>query len=696
MASTMEESQIETASVAATPIKLETPILIKNKALYIPIRDFLKTLDGRLVFRKKTDSYVLELPSKTISLSPYSKKVLINETPKTLKAPPIFAMGRVYFPLDLLTKAGYKVISGEKSISIQPAKGLPSKRKRVSRKKPKPKVAKKFNIPTLPILSKKNPSSLNYKNKTYPLKYKYFYENKVLYVELLPFLKKIGYNITNQKDMVTVSHKKNVFSFYKHKKVVYTKTSSKKKTYQLPNKLITRQNKLYFPLAATLQIFDFGYQWSAIDNKIYVLGKITGIEAVNYKNTPLIKIKSTHPLTTTSPEVLLLRHGMYFDIPSSVLATDQKSIKDLGFDRISKVSLKKIDLKTTRVRLYSKDTLTAPNLVSTSTGLEITFNSQLSTITEAKKGSQTVLRLAGKGPFNVRVTKAKKASKIIVDIKNCVTTMPQVKRSSLGGFKQIRTSQFKTSPFVTRMVIDFNGSVPDISHTTSSEYIEFRINKPKKTAVSSKKKTLKTIKKKPKVYKKAPIKKKYYSKSEPLKNRIIFVDAGHGGRDPGAVASKKYYEKTYNLDIAKRLKRRLEAKGAIVIMSRSRDRTLSLSGRSYLANKNKADIMVSIHINSFVQSRANGTETYYYKYKDKRLATHIQKQLAKDLKRKNNGVKRARLYILRNAHMPSALVEPVFMTNSAEHQLLKSPNFRQRIADSVYQGVYNYFKASSK
>ncbi|RAP38756.1 hypothetical protein DID80_02245 [Candidatus Marinamargulisbacteria bacterium SCGC AAA071-K20] len=687
VASTMEETPIESISIGSEQIKLETPALKKNNHLYVPIRDILKELNGRLVYKKKTDSYALMFPGYTIGFKPYSLKTMINGTAVSLKSPPIFAMGRVYIPIALLTKSSHKVVRTKTSLSIRSShKKRASTSKKVALKKTvRKKTKKKLKLPKLPSFSKKKPSSLNYFNKTFPLKHKYFYKGDVLYVELLPFFKKIGYNITKQKNMVTVSTKSSTFTFYTKKNVVYTKIKSKKKRHVPPHKLIVKNKKIYFPLSSTLQIFDYGYAWSSKDNSIYLLSKISSIESVNYKNVPLIKINSSHPLSVSPTETLLLRHGLYFDINYSVLDTNDRQIKDLGFDQISKVKAKKLDLKTTRIRLFSQDSVTAPNIVKTRDGLEISFNSYLSGIKEAKKDNLSIFRLEGKGPFDVSVRKTKNPPKLIVDITNCVTTMPQIKRSSSGVYKQIRTSQFKKSPYITRMVVDFEGVVPNVSHVTSSEYIELRMTPVPKARVASKKPT--------KARSKPVQKKRLYSKSQPLKNRVIFVDAGHGGRDPGAVVSKKYYEKTYNLDIAKRLKRRLEAKGAIVIMSRTKDRSLSLGGRSYLANKNKSDIMVSIHINSFVQSKAHGTETYYYKYKDKRLATHIQKQLAKDLRLKNNGVKRARLYILRNSRMPSALIEPVFMTNTKEHQLLKSPVFRQRIADSVYQGITNYFRS---
>ena len=102
--------------------------------------------------------------------------------------------------------------------------------------------------------------------------------------------------------------------------------------------------------------------------------------------------------------------------------------------------------------------------------------------------------------------------------------------------------------------------------------------------------------------------------------------------------------------------------------------------------------MISIHLNSFFRSYARGTETYYYKYKDKRLAELIHKEMAKSLGLRDNGLKRSRLYILRYSKMPAALIEPAFMTNPEEAHKLKNPAFRQKIAESIYIGLKKYFQ----
>ena len=82
-------------------------------------------------------------------------------------------------------------------------------------------------------------------------------------------------------------------------------------------------------------------------------------------------------------------------------------------------------------------------------------------------------------------------------------------------------------------------------------------------------------------------------------------------------------------------------------------------------------------------------------YKDKKLAYYIHKELIKDLKRKDNGIKKARLFVLKHSKMPSCLIEPLFITNEKEFNLLTKSQFRQKIANSISNGVLNYIKQSN-
>jgi N-acetylmuramoyl-L-alanine amidase len=285
------------------------------------------------------------------------------------------------------------------------------------------------------------------------------------------------------------------------------------------------------------------------------------------------------------------------------------------------------------------------------------------------------------------MTVLSKQKKIIVDIPYTINKLPAKLVANTPGITKIRTSQYQVNPYKSRIVFDLKKS--NITASLEKKENQFKINF---------KTTKKKISRRPSPHKKSvshrtqTIKKSHYSKTSPLKGKIIIVDAGHGGKDPGAISLNKYQEKFFTLDIAKRVQKKLANQGAVVIMTRRNDRYISLQSRAYRANKNNADIFISIHVNSFLKSSVHGTESFYYKYKDRSLATHIQKQLVKDLKSKDLKIKRARLYVLRHTKMPATLIEPLFITNPRERKKVQSPKYRQRIANSIYQGVHNYFK----
>lgn len=181
--------------------------------------------------------------------------------------------------------------------------------------------------------------------------------------------------------------------------------------------------------------------------------------------------------------------------------------------------------------------------------------------------------------------------------------------------------------------------------------------------------------------------------------KVVVIDAGHGGRDPGAVRNG-IKEKELNLDIAKRTQQLLEKAGFIVIMTRTSDYYRTLSERTNLANKHEADIFVSIHANAFNGS-AHGIETYWYNkgpepQKSKLLAEQIQNELIKQTKANNRGVKgNKNLHVNRESKMPSALVEVGFIDNKTEAEKLKTSNYRNQIAQGIANGIKKFFQLFS-
>lgn len=180
---------------------------------------------------------------------------------------------------------------------------------------------------------------------------------------------------------------------------------------------------------------------------------------------------------------------------------------------------------------------------------------------------------------------------------------------------------------------------------------------------------------------------------EALKNRIIILDPGHGGSDPGAVAWG-IEEKTLNLQVAKILKEMLQKAGATVYMTRSEDVFVGLYQRADIANNLKADLFVSIHHNASTNSGAKGVMTLYYPTsKDTRMngqkfAQIVQKNLVNDLNARDWGIiPRPNLVVTRETKMPAVLAELGFMTNKSELERLVTSDFQYKAAESLLKSI---------
>jgi N-acetylmuramoyl-L-alanine amidase len=224
-----------------------------------------------------------------------------------------------------------------------------------------------------------------------------------------------------------------------------------------------------------------------------------------------------------------------------------------------------------------------------------------------------------------------------------------------------------------------------------------------------------------------------------LKIGKIVVDAGHGGHDTGTIGPNGLEEKDLVLDVALKLGKLLEDKlGAEVVYTRDDDTFIPLETRTAIANKEQADLFISIHANSSGDPSARGVETYYLNFtsradalevaarenavseksihelqdlvkkialkekigESREFASDVQRSLyaglsAKSPSLRNRGVKKAPFVVLIGANMPSILAEISFVSNPDDAKKLKTNDYRQRIADSLYKGVSRYVNSLS-
>jgi len=178
----------------------------------------------------------------------------------------------------------------------------------------------------------------------------------------------------------------------------------------------------------------------------------------------------------------------------------------------------------------------------------------------------------------------------------------------------------------------------------------------------------------------------------------VYIDAGHGGSDPGAIGAG-LYEKDANLDIALRLKSKLEANGFDVVMTRTNDAYSTLDQRVNMANNSGADIFLSIHNNAALSQYAHGTETYWCANGvsgSNQFANLVQANLVSQIGRANRGVKTANFRVIKYTTMAAALVECAFVSNPTEVGLLKTADFREKCAAGLYKAIAAFSKGINK
>jgi len=219
-----------------------------------------------------------------------------------------------------------------------------------------------------------------------------------------------------------------------------------------------------------------------------------------------------------------------------------------------------------------------------------------------------------------------------------------------------------------------------------------------------------------------------------LKIGRIVVDAGHGGHDTGTIGPNGLYEKDLVLDVALRLGKLLENRlGADVVYTRDDDTFIPLETRTAIANQQQADLFISVHANSSRDQSARGVETYYLNFTSSRDALEVaarenavseasihelqdlvkkialkekieeSREFAMDVQTslhsglaakapaiRDRGVKKAPFIVLIGANMPSILAEISFISNPTDEKKLRTEDYRQKIAESLYKGVAKY------
>ena len=336
----------------------------------------------------------------------------------------------------------------------------------------------------------------------------------------------------------------------------------------------------------------------------------------------------------------------------------------------------------------------------------------------------------------------------VFDIKNSRLASRNIGQSiSSSHCQSIRISQYKHN--VVRVVIETGKYYACTPYKPLFSWKSYHIPLPKFTV-----KHRKTVKKKRinrgKKVKKSKTEKPYLiaknqkSISKHKQNELVVIDAGHGGHDTGAIAGGKR-EKDLVLQIAKRLGKKLKAKGYSVYLTRKRDRFLKLPQRTHIADRKNATVFISIHANSVPRRNRNkvhGVETFFLQttrdaksqriaarenrsvlkgagsklskrviidsvlngpkiVQSNKLAIDVQRRIITNLRSrykgvKDGGVRHAPFWVLVGASRPSILVEVGYISNPRERKRLFTPHYQELIAKGIAEGVNNYLNNRSK
>jgi N-acetylmuramoyl-L-alanine amidase len=178
-----------------------------------------------------------------------------------------------------------------------------------------------------------------------------------------------------------------------------------------------------------------------------------------------------------------------------------------------------------------------------------------------------------------------------------------------------------------------------------------------------------------------------------ISEATIVIDAGHGGRDPGAIATNDAFtEKEIALRTSLLLERRLRDAGANVVLTRSDDTFISLNDRAVISESANADAFISVHYDAMdTPNSMTGTTTYYFSENERQLAETVNAYLDSHGPLRNNGVRTGDYFVLRNNRQPSILLELGYLNHDYDITVVNTDSYQSTIVEAIYQGLREYF-----
>ncbi len=698
--SALAEKKPEFLYINKDKIQLNTPIERVNKIVYIPLRDALKKLNGTMTYNRNTNTYTVvlkhETKETTLMLTPESNQIMIDDTAHYIDQKVMILNTKVYVPTSFYTFLGYFIQESDQDVQLIPPKKVRSFNPKKSEPTETLKSSTKDPLSKSTKFNEKLPLLISFGNTPYDLTGKFYYKNNSLMINFREIFEKQGYTVTQKKNEMTVAQNSTKFVFSTKEARIKVTKNKQLTTPETSVPADTKESEYYIPLDAFIAATSYRVSLDKKSQTIQLIAQISEIKIITKNANLIVEVLSPHPLESQNIEDLKWDIGYEINFPNTytLLPDTQTEVSKNNIEKIEWASKS----KTTTLKILGNTNMPYPNLIDTNKGINIGFTGMITALSTEEKNKIVSLKITGTGPLNYKIMTLDDPPRCVIDIPNTESTLPQTITQNTRYFSQIRTSINFNRSSNTRIVIDLDTDPPKIDVKAKKNTLTFILSDPPITTV---KKAL-TAKNEVKLSQprypnqditRAVLTETLIPSNHTLSGKVIVIDAGHGGRDPGAPAGGDYFEKDFTLEIAQKLQQLLASKGAFVIMTRTNDTYRSLNSRVLLSNKNNADIFVSIHFNSYPRESMNGVETYYYKFKDKQLAKIMQTELVETLNSNNLGTKRARLFVIRNTIAPAILVEAAFLTNPDDRKKVFNPEYREKLSMALYKGILNYFTA---
>lgn len=428
------------------------------------------------------------------------------------------------------------------------------------------------------------------------------------------------------------------------------------------------KKEFYIPLASVAKILGYDASWDKDRTSLYISSRI--VNAKIFENGPVKRICIATNNTPGEVKKRKEENTIYLDFIGAKLDTKDNPMTIRGNDYDIKLYQFNDLIVTAKIFIKNMQYFTTSDFEEKDM-YEMVFAPALTDIEYSRvSATASKISISASDTIDHEIKEYKDPQRIVIDMKNVILKPTVPPQTDSAMIKDIRMSQTSMNPLMAGVVITLNNTTYKSYLSKDKKKLSIIINDaPKKTALQ---------------------------KLFPLKGRTIVIDPGHGGDDPGTVGYSGILEKDLTPAVALKLCEYLYRGGANVILTKENDEPLNNKEIVQLANRNKADMFVSVHYNAFSDPGVAGIETYYYNGDSVSLAKIMYKSLVNGIKRRGRNIKKDTYYTIHHAKMPAVIVEPLYISNPKEEKLAQSAKYQDLIAASIYRGIKEYFVRQEK